>query len=86
KKTSVTGTGWTPGTPVSVQLKDPSGANVGAPVSITPAADGALPATDLPVPAAATPGDDTVVGTQGTDTTSTPLTVTAAVNPALKVD
>ncbi len=78
KKTSVTGTGWTPGTPVSVQLKDPSGANVGAPVSITPAADGALPATDLPVPADAKPGNDTVVGTQGATTTSTPLTVTPA--------
>ncbi|MDR6269805.1 choice-of-anchor G family protein [Arthrobacter russicus] len=78
KKTSVTGTGWTPGTPVSVQLKDPSGANVGAPVSITPAADGSLPATDLPVPADAKPGNDTVVGTQGATTTSTPLTVTPA--------
>ena len=85
-KTSVTGTGWDPASPVSVQLKDPSGANVGAPVPVTPAADGSLPATDLPVPATATPGAYTVVGTQGSNTQSAPLTVTAAVNPALKAD
>ncbi|MBQ1445119.1 MAG: choice-of-anchor G family protein, partial [Renibacterium sp.] len=85
-KTSVTGTGWTPGTPVSVQLTDPAGAAVGTPVSITPAADGSLPATDLPVPATATPGAYTVVGTQGTAKQSAPLTVTAAVVPTIKAN
>ncbi|MGN8027357.1 LPXTG cell wall anchor domain-containing protein [Microbacterium sp. 22242] len=61
---AVAGSGWAPGSTVTLQLTDPSGAPLGAPVTVTADADGALPAgTCVTIPAGTAPGGDTVVGT-----------------------
>ncbi|WP_169797699.1 choice-of-anchor G family protein, partial [Microbacterium resistens] len=77
----VAGDGWAPGTQVTIELRDGTGAVVGTPVTVTVEPDGSLPAgTAYPVPADAVPGDYTLVGTQVDDPTVTAqdtVTVTA---------
>lgn len=91
-QTAVTGGGWQPNTTVSLQLTDPSGAPVGAPVTVTTDANGGIPAgTVLPVPQNAAPGAYTVVGTDAAGAAvSAPLTVSAGtqsctIDPVVKV-
>ncbi|WP_146252030.1 choice-of-anchor G family protein [Xylanimonas oleitrophica] len=77
--TTVAGTGFSAGGDVVVQLTDTAGEPLGAPVTVTAAADGTV-TTPVVVPAGATPGQHTVVATDvelGV-TATTPLTVTAA--------
>ncbi|WP_125777148.1 choice-of-anchor G family protein [Antribacter gilvus] len=85
--TTVTGSGYTPDSTVTVQLTDAAGNPVGAPISAPTDATGAF-TTPLTVPADAAPGDFTVVGTDVTTGTpaEAPLTVVAATTPAITVD
>ncbi|MFE7408003.1 choice-of-anchor G family protein, partial [Isoptericola sp. NPDC057559] len=82
--TTATGSGFTPGSDVSVQLTDGSGDPVGDPVTTTAGDDGTI-TVDVPVPADATPGDLAVVATDVTGAEATaPLQVTVA--PTVGVD
>ncbi|WP_038374499.1 choice-of-anchor G family protein, partial [Brachybacterium phenoliresistens] len=63
-ETELTSSGWAPGSEVSFQLVDPSGAPLGDPIPVTTDDAGAVPAgTMLPVPADAPAGAYTVTGT-----------------------
>ena len=79
--TTVTSGGWVPGSQVSLQLQDPAGADVGAPVPVMTDGDGDIPTgTTVPVPADAVGGDYTVVGTDlAGNEASAPVTVYAPV-------
>ncbi|MBL3688116.1 hypothetical protein D3248_14300 [Leucobacter zeae] len=77
-ETTITSGGWTPGAEVSLQLTDADGNPVGEPVVVTADGDGNVPAdTQVPVPADATAGEYTVVGTSGEDEATGTLTVYA---------
>ncbi|PZR52140.1 hypothetical protein DNL40_13070 [Xylanimonas oleitrophica] len=84
---TVSGSGYTPESTVSVQLTDAAGEPVGTPVTVTTDASGAF-TTPLTVPAGAVPGDHTVVGTDLTTGTpaEAPLTVVAADAPVITLD
>ncbi|WP_290439153.1 SdrD B-like domain-containing protein, partial [Arthrobacter sp. SW1] len=74
--TTVTGEGFAPNSPVTVQLEDANGNPVGDPVQVTTDENGNF-TTPLTVPEGTTPGDYSVVATddQGGEA-ETPLTVT----------
>ncbi|GAB6939057.1 hypothetical protein JCM11754A_25840 [Isoptericola variabilis] len=76
--TTVTGTGFTPGSDVAVQLTDPDGEPLGDPITVTAGDDGGFE-VDVPVPADAVPGDHSVVAQDVSGATAqAPLAVTAA--------
>ncbi|MFF3026037.1 hypothetical protein [Microbacterium sp. NPDC057944] len=78
-QSTVTSAGWDAAAPVSLQLTDPAGDPVGDPVEVTAGGDGSIPAgTTVPVPAAATAGTYTIVGTDdGDNEASAPVAVYA---------
>ncbi|MFI8526211.1 choice-of-anchor G family protein [Promicromonospora sukumoe] len=86
--TTMSGTGYTPNSTVTVQLVDADGDPVGGPVSLGTDENGAF-TTDVVIAETVEPGEYTVVGTD--DTTGTPaeaaLTIVAApIEPTLTVD
>jgi len=85
--TTVTGDGWPPNTAVALQLTGPNGDPVGAPVSVTTDANGALPAgTTVPVPAGSAVGTYAVAGTApGGLTATAPFQVVDTIAPAAPV-
>uniref|UniRef100_UPI003F680316 hypothetical protein n=1 Tax=Microbacterium karelineae TaxID=2654283 RepID=UPI003F680316 len=86
-ETEVTSDGWAPEDEVTLQLEDAAGDPVGDAVTVPTDADGSIPATPLPVPEDATPGDHTVTGTDTNgNEVSAPLEVTEAGEPIVEVD
>ncbi|MFB7798673.1 choice-of-anchor G family protein [Isoptericola sp. NPDC056134] len=82
--TTVTGTGFTPGSDVAVQLTDPDGEPLGSPTTVTAGDDGGFE-VDIPVPADAEPGDHSVVAQDVTGATAqAPLEITTA--PTITVE
>ncbi|MBM7820393.1 5-hydroxyisourate hydrolase-like protein (transthyretin family) [Cellulosimicrobium cellulans] len=85
---TVDGTGYTPDSTVTVEIRDESGAVVATLGDVPTDGDGNF-TTPISVPAGTTPGDYTVVGIDDTTSTEaeTPLTVeAAALTPAVTVD
>ncbi|GAB3598321.1 hypothetical protein [Microbacterium tumbae] len=76
---TVVSEGWGPAAPVSLQLVDSAGEPVGDPVEVTTDDDGSVPAgTSVPVPADATAGVYSIVGTDEDDNeASAPVAVYA---------
>jgi hypothetical protein len=76
---TVTSSGWDPAEAVSIQLTSPAGDPVGDPVEVTAGGDGSIPAgTTVPVPADATAGTYSIVGTdEGGDEAIAPVAVYA---------
>ena len=81
--TEATGEGFTPDGDVTVQLVDKDGNPVGDPITVKADPDGKIPATSVPVPEDAAPGDYKVVATDVTTDTpvSSNLTVTDGSTP-----
>ncbi|WP_171906587.1 choice-of-anchor G family protein, partial [Arthrobacter sp. SW1] len=85
--TNAIGSGYTPNGPVTVQLLDPAGNPVGAPIPTTADANGGF-TVPVPTPADAAPGDYTVRGTDNTtnEAPTAPLTIVAPDAPIITVD
>ncbi|GAT74340.1 hypothetical protein MHM582_2845 [Microbacterium sp. HM58-2] len=83
-ETTVTSGGWIPGSQVSLQLADPDGDPVGAPVQVMADGDGDVPTgTTVQIPADAVAGEYTVVGTDADENTASDTLAVYA--PALEV-
>ncbi|MFB8229618.1 choice-of-anchor G family protein [Cellulosimicrobium sp. NPDC055967] len=86
--TTVTGTGYTPDSTVTVEVRDTAGTVVATLSDVPTDGDGGF-TTPITVPADATPGEYAVVGIDDTTSTEaeTPLTVeAAAIEPTITVD
>ncbi|GED11348.1 choice-of-anchor G family protein [Cellulosimicrobium cellulans] len=85
---TVDGTGYTPDSTVTVEIRDESGAVIATVEDVPTDGEGGF-TSPITVPAGTTPGDYTVVGIDDTTSTEaeTPLTVEAApITPAVTVD